>query len=70
MDEIKMSIEEFKERVVEQLKDTYAPHKNESFLRKCVDDDYFRPEIEDGYNHRLGVEYGIGYAANNIGMCI
>lgn len=70
MAEKRISLEEFKQRVVKLLVSTYAPGKSEDFLRQCVEDEYFKPEIEDGYNHRLGIEYGIRYAAENISMCI
>ena len=70
MSEEKMTPEEFKHRVVQLLVSVYAPAREEEFLRACVKDGYFRSEIEDGYNHRLGIEYGIRYAAENISMCI
>lgn len=70
MSEEKMALEEFKDCVVQLLVSVYAPAREQEFLRACVEDVYFRSEIEDGYDHRLGIEYGIRYAAENISMCI
>lgn len=65
-----ISMEEFKEKVVERLKEEYAPRKDEEFLRQCVNDEYFADIINDGYNRRHGSKFGVEYAAENISMCI
>lgn len=66
----KMSIEEFKERVVQRLKEHYRPKESVEDLREIVNDEYFASAVEDGYNNRFGIEYGIDYVAYTIDMCI
>lgn len=70
MAEGKISMEEFKERVVELMRTTYATDLEESDIREAVEDEEFASILKDGYNYRFGIEHGIRYAADNISMCI
>ena len=67
-----MTEEEFKAKVLEALVTEFAPHKSKEFLRECVDDEYFRSEIESGMAKvKAGrPERGIRNAAWTISMCI
>lgn len=66
----KISIEEFKGKVAQYLKDNYMPEEDEEHLMEIVNDKYFAPDVEDGYNNRFGIEYGVYYVAHTIDMCV
>lgn len=63
----KISLEEFKQKVFEKLKTTYAPNRSDHEIMDAIEE---YPEIiHDGYVNRYGQEYGVDYAANNIDLC-
>ena len=72
--EKKMSIEEFKEEVVNYLATHERKGTDENFLRQCVNDEYYESCIIDGYRQglesELGMVSGIRYCANNIDLCM
>lgn len=70
MAEGKISMEEFKERVVEAMISTYAKGYDEEYIREAVEDEEYASILKDGYDYEYGIEHGIRYAADNIGMCI
>ena len=66
MAEEKMSMVEFRERVVALMISTYAQGYDEAEIRAAVEE--CDMAIKDGYNLEYGIESGIRYAADNISM--
>ena len=62
----KMSMDEFRERVIALMISTYAQGYDESEIRSAVEE--CGSVINNAYNIEYGIEYGIRYAADIISM--
>ncbi len=68
----KISLDEFKEQVIEYLLMNYNTGKTEEELREIVNDDYFADDVQSGYDdaHRWGLDQEVYHVAHTINMCI
>lgn len=67
----KITMDEFKKNILKVLL-IYEKGKDGNYLKECLNDDYFKSDIECAYKdiHGFGLEYEAKTMADTISMCI